>query len=161
MISEIQKHFDIMNKYPVHEREERFRRIRNFYKVLETLDEKDKCPRDALISSVELTALSGGEIEEILSSTQKKPRIPIITVHQAKGLEYDTVIVAGLTDGKFPLYNGDLDEEGKLFYVAITRAKKRLILTYPNKGKNYQGTEYNTKISPFIGRIDEDFLEFK
>lgn len=161
MILEIQKNFDIMNKYIVQEREERFRRVMNFHKTLSVLDDNEKCPRDALISAVEVTALSGGEIEQIVSSTQEKPRIPIITVHQAKGLEYNTVIVSGLIDGKFPLYNGDLDEEGKLFYVAITRAKKRLILTYPNKNMSNYGKEYDTVVSPFIGKIDEKYLEFK
>ena len=82
-------------------------------------------------------------------------------IHRPKGLEYDTVIVSGLVDGKFPMFRGDLDEEGKLFYVAITRAKKRLVLTYPNKAKNYNGSEYNTSESPFIGKINKEYLDFK
>lgn len=160
MILEIQKHFDIMNKYLIEEREERARRVMNFQKILSLLDNKEKSSRDALICAVEITALSGGEIEQIMSSAYEKPRIPIITVHQAKGLEYDTVIVSGLVDGKFPIYNGDLDEEGKLFYVAITRAKKRLILTYPNKNTNNYGNESYNEKSEFIEKIDEKFLEF-
>ncbi|MGL5066329.1 MAG: 3'-5' exonuclease [Sarcina sp.] len=161
MILEIQKYFDIMSKYPAEEREDRFARVRNFHKILSILDDKQKSPRDALISSIDLTSLSSGDVEQLISSTQDKPRIPIITVHQAKGLEYDTVIVSGLTDGKFPIYKGDLDEEGKLFYVAITRAKKRLVLTYPSKGLSYKGTEYDTKESPFIGKINNEYLDFK
>lgn len=160
MILEIQNHFDIINKYPLEERSDRARRIMNFQKILSILDDKDKSSRDALICAVEITALSGGEIEQIMSSTYENPRIPIITVHQAKGLEYDTVIVSGLIDGKFPIYNGDLDEEGKLFYVAITRARKRLILTYPSKNINRNGLEYRGKASEFIEKIDEKFLEF-
>ncbi|MPQ43085.1 AAA family ATPase [Clostridium tarantellae] len=158
MILAIQKHFDIMSNYSIEEKEEKFIRVMNFHKILSVLDDNKKSSRDALISVVELTALSGGEIEEILSSTKEKPRIPIITVHQAKGLEYDTVIVSGVIDGTFPFYNGDLDEEGKLFYVAITRAKKRLILTYPNKNKNFKGEEYTTRVSPFIEKIDKKFF---
>lgn len=161
MILEIQKEFNIMNKYPEEEREERFRRVMNFHKILSALDNSEKSPRDALISAVEITALSGGEVEQIISSTQEKPRIPIITVHQAKGLEYDTVIVSGLVEGKFPVFNGDLDEEGKLFYVAMTRAKKRLVLTYPSKGISRYGKEYDTYISSFIEKIDKIFFEFE
>lgn len=160
MIIEIQNNFDIMNKYTIEEREERARRVINFQKILSLLDDKEKYPRDSLLSAVEITALSGGEIEQIMSSTYEKPRIPIITVHQAKGLEYDTVIVSGLIDGKFPIYNGDLDEEGKLFYVAITRAKKRLILTYPNKSIGNNGNDHYNEKSKFIEEIDEKFLEF-
>lgn len=149
MILEIQKEFNIMNKYPDEEREERFRRVMNFHKILSVLDDKEKSPRDALIAVTEITALSAGEIEQIISSTEERPRIPIITVHQAKGLEYNTVIVSGLVEGKFPMFNGDLDEEGKLFYVAITRAKKRLILTYPTSAISKGGRVYETKISQF------------
>lgn len=161
MILEIQKYFDIMNKYPEVEREERFKRVKQFHKVLSILDDKEKAPRDAMISINELTALSTGEIEEVISSAQEKPRIPIITVHQAKGLEFDTVIVSGLVEGKFPIYKGDLDEEGKLFYVAITRAKKRLVLTYPNSGMSNSGYQYSTQESPFIGKINNEYLDFK
>ncbi|MGL4453695.1 MAG: 3'-5' exonuclease [Sarcina sp.] len=158
MILEIQKHFDIMSKYPESEREERFKRIKQFHKILSVLDEKNKVPRDALIGVNELTALSSGEIEQVISNVQEKPRIPIITVHQAKGLEFDTVIVAGIIEGKFPVFNGNLDDEGNLFYVAITRAKKRLILTYPNKGDNKYGDSYGMKRSIFIEKINSKFL---
>ncbi|MGL5576947.1 MAG: 3'-5' exonuclease [Sarcina sp.] len=158
MILEIQKYFDIMSKYPESEREERFKRIKQFHKILSALDEKNKVPRDALIGVNELTALSSGEIEQVISNAQEKPRIPIITVHQAKGLEFDTVIVAGIIEGKFPIFNGNLDDEGNLFYVAITRAKKRLILTYPNKGNNKYGDSYGMKRSIFIEKINSEFL---
>ncbi|MGL5821094.1 MAG: 3'-5' exonuclease, partial [Sarcina sp.] len=161
MILEIQKEFNIMSKYPEEEREERFRRVMNFHKILSVLDNTEKAPRDALIGITEITALSGGEIEEIISDTEQKPRIPIITVHQAKGLEYDTVIVSGLVEGKFPFFNGDLDEEGKLFYVAVTRAKKRLVLTYPNNSMSKYGREYQEKVSTFIEKINKNFVEMK
>jgi DNA helicase-2/ATP-dependent DNA helicase PcrA len=59
--------------------------------------------------------------------------IPILTVHQSKGLEFDTVFVAGLTEDEFPSYYSKqdlkLEEEKRLFYVAITRAKRHLILS--------------------------------
>jgi DNA helicase-2/ATP-dependent DNA helicase PcrA len=56
-----------------------------------------------------------------------------ITVHQAKGLEFDTVFIAGAVDNELPSYyslqNGDLEEEKHLFYVAMTRAKERLYIS--------------------------------
>jgi DNA helicase-2/ATP-dependent DNA helicase PcrA len=59
--------------------------------------------------------------------------IPILTVHQSKGLEFDTVFVAGMTEDEFPSYYSKsdlkLEEEKRLFYVAITRAKHHLILS--------------------------------
>ena len=58
------------------------------------------------------------------------------TIHQAKGLEWDAVFVINLTDGAFPHpralgEEGGLEEERRLFYVAATRARRQLFLTYP------------------------------
>jgi DNA helicase-2/ATP-dependent DNA helicase PcrA len=63
-------------------------------------------------------------------------RMVLSTIHQAKGLEWDTVFVIHLADGAFPNKRamgeeGGLEEERRLFYVAITRARRRLFLTYP------------------------------
>jgi DNA helicase-2/ATP-dependent DNA helicase PcrA len=62
-------------------------------------------------------------------------RIVLSTIHQAKGLEWDTVFILGLTDTAFPNpraleEDGGLEEERRLFYVAATRARRRLFLTY-------------------------------
>ncbi|ACB77432.1 ATP-dependent helicase [Opitutus terrae] len=61
--------------------------------------------------------------------------VRLTTVHQAKGLEYDVVFVIGLADGQFPgrrsIESGDVEEERRLFYVAVTRARNELYLSYP------------------------------
>ncbi|MFM1851917.1 MAG: hypothetical protein RIS54_1601 [Verrucomicrobiota bacterium] len=61
--------------------------------------------------------------------------VRLTTVHQAKGLEYDVVFLVGLADGQFPgrrsIEAGDVEEERRLFYVAVTRAKNELYLCYP------------------------------
>ncbi|MEK7160729.1 MAG: 3'-5' exonuclease, partial [Patescibacteria group bacterium] len=62
--------------------------------------------------------------------------IVLSTIHQAKGLEWDTVFVIGLVNGQFPSYQSfknkkNLEEERRLFYVAVTRAKNKLFLSYP------------------------------
>ena len=66
-------------------------------------------------------------------------RIVLSTIHQAKGLEWDTVFVMGLCDGQFPNHRAmseedGLEEERRLFYVAVTRAKRSLYLTYSTTG---------------------------
>lgn len=83
-------------------------------------------------------------------------RIPIITVHQAKGLEFDTVFIAGVSEGEFPSYfavkDNDrmkIEEERRLFYVAITRAKKRLFIS--SYEENDRG--YSTKPSRFLSGL--------
>ena len=61
--------------------------------------------------------------------------VKLTTVHQAKGLEYDVVFLIGLADGQFPgrrsIEAGDVEEERRLFYVAVTRARNELYLSYP------------------------------
>lgn len=105
--------------------------IRYFYRLAAEPDDPSRSPRDNLQELLQLASLSNSELDTLL---QKKEQIPIITVHQAKGLEYDTVFLAALQDGTFPLsrpiQTGNLDEEKRLFYVAITRAKKKLYLTW-------------------------------
>ena len=87
-----------------------------------------------------------------------KERIPIITVHQSKGLEFDYVFLAGLEEKIFPasqaINKGDLKEEKRLFYVAITRAKKKLYLT--NSKVNKWGRL--TDESRFIKDINSKYL---
>jgi DNA helicase-2/ATP-dependent DNA helicase PcrA len=69
------------------------------------------------------------------SPDDQKHCLRLTTVHQAKGLEFPIVFVIGLSDGLFPLKrtidDGDVTEERRLFYVAATRAKEALYLTYP------------------------------
>jgi DNA helicase II / ATP-dependent DNA helicase PcrA len=61
--------------------------------------------------------------------------VKLTTVHQAKGLEYDVVFLIGVADGMFPgrrsIESGDVEEERRLFYVAVTRAKNELYICYP------------------------------
>ena len=61
--------------------------------------------------------------------------IKLTTIHQAKGLEYDVVFLIGAADGQFPtrrsIESGDVEEERRLFYVAVTRAKNELYISYP------------------------------
>lgn len=87
-----------------------------------------------------------------------KDVVKIMTVHTAKGLEFDTVFVNGLVQGQFPskqLRNQDeLEEERRLFYVAITRAKSLLYLSsYDEKVENYPAEQ-----SCFLKDIDESLL---
>ena len=68
-------------------------------------------------------------------ATPDAEAIKLTTIHQAKGLEYDVVFLIGAADGQFPGYrtieSGDFEEERRLFYVAVTRAKNELYLSYP------------------------------
>ena len=86
----------------------------------------------------------------------------LTTIHQAKGLEFPVVFVIGLADGTFPLKRiideGDLEEERRLFYVAVTRAMDELYLTYPML--NTQGNQV-MRLNPsrFVREVDPSRYE--
>lgn len=99
---------------------------------------------------------------------ESQERIRLSTVHQAKGLEYDAVFILGLNENAFPLKraieNDDVGEERRLFYVAVTRAKKELYLCCPQKmvadpKKSYFAIPLQP--SRFISEIDPKLYEMK
>jgi DNA helicase-2/ATP-dependent DNA helicase PcrA len=87
-----------------------------------------------------------------------------MTVHAAKGLEFDAVFITGLEEGLFPHENSvsDLDgleEERRLMYVAITRARKRLYLSFSQTRMLHGQTRYNVK-SRFFDELPADTLKW-
>ncbi|MDU4604269.1 MAG: 3'-5' exonuclease [Clostridium perfringens] len=151
--------FNIKSMYAGDENKEKLNRLRDLYALFRDLDDKSKGNRDALLDIIRITGLSNGELESLIINRTKKPRIPIITVHQAKGLEFDTVFLAGIQNNTFPSYmsikEGNLSEEKRVFYVAITRAKKRLVITYNSQGKY----GHRNEISQFINYIPKEFFK--
>ncbi|MCR4280085.1 MAG: UvrD-helicase domain-containing protein [Candidatus Komeilibacteria bacterium] len=82
-------------------------------------------------------------------------KIPVVTVHQVKGLEFDYVFIVGMNDRDFPLGNSkDIEEEKRLFYVALTRARQSVFISYSRF--NPQG--YPKAKSPFVDYIDGRFV---
>ncbi|MDK0562766.1 3'-5' exonuclease [Clostridium perfringens] len=151
--------FNIKSMYAGDENKEKLNRLRDLYALFRDLDDKSKGNRDALLDIIRITGLSNGELESLIINRTKKPRIPIITVHQSKGLEFDTVFLAGIQNNTFPSYmsikEGNLAEEKRVFYVAITRAKKRLVITYNSQGKY----GHRNEISQFINYIPKEFFK--
>ena len=87
--------------------------------------------------------------------------IVLSTIHQAKGLEWENVFLIGLKDGGFPHPKSmnslsALEEERRLFYVAVTRAKKQLYLLYPLISRNYEYGEFISDPSIFIQELEDD-----
>ena len=87
----------------------------------------------------------------------------LMTLHSAKGLEFETVFLVGMEEGIFPGYKSigepqELEEERRLFYVGITRAKRFLYLTCAKRRTIFGSTSYNP-ISRFVKEIPEELLE--
>ena len=90
--------------------------------------------------------------------------IQLMTVHSAKGLEFDCVFITGLEEGLFPHENSaadrdGLEEERRLMYVAITRARKRLYLSFSQTRMLHGQTRYNVK-SRFVDELPEESLKW-
>jgi len=86
-----------------------------------------------------------------------------MTLHNAKGLEFDCIVIAGLEDGLVPHYNSmdrveDLEEERRLFYVGMTRARKKLFLSYANMRRRMGVIEGGTP-SRFLFEVPDECLE--
>ncbi len=87
--------------------------------------------------------------------------VTLMTVHSAKGLEFPRVFVTGLEDGLFPLMREDdldAEEERRLFYVAATRARRDLTLSYARRRRRYGGYQ-DAMPSRFLREIDPQYLE--
>src|SRR5690349_8442778 len=90
---------------------------------------------DAFLSDLALEPPDGSAVD-VEPPDRDDERMVLSTIHSAKGLEWQCVFVIWVVDGKFPsiysfVTDGDLEEERRLFYVAVTRAKRHLYLTYP------------------------------
>ena len=118
------------------------------------------------------TAEDGGSVEEFLQqlalfSEQDNLRddegiVTLMTLHNAKGLEFGIVFIIGLEDGVFPhmrsIESGDLEEERRLAYVGITRAKRQLYLTHARTRMLFGGRDWNMR-SRFIDEIPVEFTD--
>lgn len=97
-------------------------------------------------------------MSDVDKTEEKKSAISLMTMHAAKGLEFPLVFIVGLEDGLFPsrraIEEGGLEEERRLFYVAITRAKERLFLTSAETRRLY-GNMQATSQSRFLREIDD------
>lgn len=103
-------------------------------------------------------------VSDVEDGATKDEFLTISTIHSAKGLEYKAVFIIGAVDGRFPSvfsFNSEeeLDEELRLMYVAITRAKTHLYITYPIDMFDYSTSMVLSKPSRFFDDINEDILE--
>jgi len=95
-------------------------------------------------------AAFGAELAERFSTEHSGRGVNLLTYHRAKGLEFDAVFLPRLLDGELPFRSGrakaDPDEERRLLYVGITRARRYLFLTWPNAGR--------ARPSPFLDEME-------
>jgi len=153
LITQIVEEFNLVNIYKANATQDgavRLENIRNLFRLAKA-ELNSHRGTNGIKELLQYASLSNTDLDALTSS---HPKIPIITIHQAKGLEFDYEFLAGMNDDIFPSYfstrNGSITEEEKrLFYVAITRAKKALFLSSsgrPSRLLNYIPEQFITKI---------------
>lgn len=153
LIAQIVEEFNLVNIYKANATQDgavRLENIRNLFRLAKA-ELNSHRGTNGIKELLQYASLSNTDLDALTSS---HPKIPIITIHQAKGLEFDYEFLAGMNDDIFPSYfstrNSSITEEEKrLFYVAITRAKKALFLSSsgrPSRLLNYIPEQFITKI---------------
>jgi len=136
-------------------------RFENVEELASVAARYDGTPGKEGISAFLAESALAGDQDEL--DQGEKAGVTLMTVHAAKGLEFGTVFVSGMEEGLFP-HQGmggekdrDEEEERRLFYVAVTRAKERLFLTLARVRKIY-GTDFAAEPSSFLADIDNSLL---
>ena len=127
--------------YEYHE-PHRLENLKRLIKIFQQQDNLELHPDTALRNIIEYTALAKN-LDQI---SQENNQVLIITIHQSKGLEFDHIFIAGMCEEEFPSYfslrDNKLEEEKRLFYVALTRAKKQLFISrFLKDNKNFDKTK--------------------
>ena len=117
-------------------------------------------PPEALAQMLEDVALIAGGDD---AAGMGADRVELMTLHRAKGLEYDCIFICGFVDGLIPHQRSrdrDVDEERRLAYVGMTRARNRLCLSYSARARRYWGQQSQDP-SRFLVDLPAELLEFR
>ena len=137
-------------------------RVKNIEELLNSIIELEKRnPHISLADYLDMVSLTAStdEMEE------NENFVKLMTIHSSKGLEFDYVFIAGMEDGLFPSCSfesseEEIEEERRLCYVAVTRAKKELYISYASERMTWGQMNYNRKPSRFIYEMKQDNLEY-
>eukprot|EP00249_Psilotum_nudum_P003579 c17035_g2_i1 orf=210-1784(-) len=139
----------------------RMERLWQLMTIADACEDDQVVGRPALVKFLETLSLVASQEKKDLG----KDTIKLMTMHASKGLEFDCVFITGASDGIIPLAECDLNEERRLFYVAITRARERLYLTYSFTNLHQRESVKEHKLSIFIKQMlysvpDENFTVY-
>ena len=126
----------------------------------ESVTEDGEIKMPPLVAFLSHASLEAGDNQ----AQEGQDAVQLMTVHSAKGLEFDSVFITGLEEGLFPHENSmaeanGLEEERRLMYVAITRARKRLYLSLAQTRMLHGQTRYNMR-SRFLDELPEDHIRW-
>ncbi|MGC9943658.1 MAG: UvrD-helicase domain-containing protein [Verrucomicrobiota bacterium] len=134
-------------------------RIRNLRELMAMMDGIGNAPMERLENFLENVTLDGDRAED---QENTGDAVTLITMHSCKGLEFPHVFIVGLEDGLLPhsrsKVEGTMDEERRLFYVAVTRAMHTLAISHCGGRKKY-GQTLPCQPSPFLKELPEELVE--
>ena len=138
------------------------RRLRDLQQMLSIMERYDNL-QDFLADMV-LEPPTSSIQGNLAASNQEAQRLVLSTVHSAKGLEWHSVFLIWALDGRFPSHHSlerpdALEEERRLMYVAATRARENLFITYPAQAYDRSSQSYLYRPSRFLEHIGEDLME--
>ncbi len=158
LVLEKTKYIEALEAQHSIEAETRIENIKEFSSVAQEYDARTEEPN--LAEFLEGVAL----VADIDNYDEEEDSVALMTMHSAKGLEFPVVFLVGMEDGLFPSFRSlgdeELEEERRLCYVAITRAKKKLFMTYANNRILFGSSTHNMP-SRFLKEIPADLLEEK
>ena len=136
------------------EAENRIENLEEFLTVTMEFEEEAENDLGTFLENMALTS-------DVDSLEETEDTVTLMTLHSAKGLEYPVVFMVGMEEGIFPSYRsideGGVEEERRLCYVGITRAKEHLFMTCARSRTMFGSTSYNA-ISRFLKEVPEDML---
>lgn len=139
----------------------RLENIESMIRGIEFYEHKFRKKKPTLVGYLQEVALLSSDTEE---EEKQQKGVVLMTLHKSKGLEFPVVFLSGLDKDCIPspkaIEEGKIDEERRLFYVGMTRAQKRLYLTYPGT-KIFRGKQKTVTPCPFLREIPEEFLDGK
>lgn len=138
-------------------------RLENLQELVTLGKRYDEMSPEAAVEAIIETAALQSDQDELKNKEEEEDAVRLMTVHSAKGLEFDNVFISGLEEGLFPherLDDTGIDheEERRLFYVALTRAAKKVFLTYAHMRTIY-GTQRVNVPSQFLNDISTEHVE--
>ena len=167
IIDEVLKRIGIINLLKLDGSPEAISRIENIEALLNAVKDfiegqKEVIGADGSLSEFLEDVALISELDKDKNETDKK--VSLMTIHLAKGLEFSHVYIVGLEEDLFPsalssTTRTDLEEERRLFYVALTRAKRQVTITYA-KNRYRWGKLNDCEPSRFINEINKDYIRF-
>lgn len=172
--SEIIKHYE---STPTDESKERLLNIKELMNAIEQFGKTERTlPEQEALQNMDFQPPNFRTLDEFLkevslltsqdeqNEADMSPKVVLMTIHLSKGLEFPNIFIVGLEEGLFPssrtMFQEDIEEERRLFYVAVTRAKKRVYLSFAQK-RFINGRSSYSSPSRFVNELPQQFLNIK